>query len=187
MKPVLGLDPGTQTGWAVCLEQDCIIVSGVELFAAVADQGYGAMFAALRRFLADLRRAQGPFAGIAYELPFLRGPIASRILWGMAAHVQERCAMWRCRPLPVNTMTLKKFATGSGKVGKEEMIKAAAAFAPRMIGLERSYVLGEHEADAIHVARWGWAQLQKDAGVQPSFGCDPTRVSEPQFERDPSN
>jgi Holliday junction resolvasome RuvABC endonuclease subunit len=168
MKAVLGIDPGTSTGWAVCRGAydtdklwyaDRIIASGVAALHGVADKGYGAMFVAFRALLQNLQRNHGPFAAIAYELPFLRGPVASRILWGMAAHVQERCAMWRCCPLPVNTMTLKKFATGSGKAGKPEMIDAA--WKTKCASGHPLEVPGEHEADAIHVARWGWAQLQK--------------------------
>lgn len=173
---VLGLDPGTQLGWAVCATRESIIASGVESFAAAADRSYGAAFAALRRFLNEQRRALGPFAAVAYELPFLRGPLTTRLLWGMAAHVQERCAVWRCRPLAVNTMTLKKFATGSGKADKAAMIRAAQClttvhvpgtiaeiFQRETLVKKKSliaiHLMSEHEADAIHVARWGWEQL----------------------------
>ena len=157
---VLGIDPGTQLGWAVCTHDGRIVMSGVESFTDVANKGYGAMFVAFRALLRNLQRNHGPFAAIAYELPFMRGPVPSRILWGMAAHTQERCAMWRCRPLPVNTMTLKKFATGSGKADKAQMISAAWL----VLGEQHAPQLSEHEADAIHVARWGVAQLNDRGG-----------------------
>jgi Holliday junction resolvasome RuvABC endonuclease subunit len=115
------------------------------------------MFVAFRRFLEHVRREHGSrthgFAAVAYELPFARGSITSRILWGMAAHMQERAAVWGCRVLPVNTMTLKKFATGSGKAQKADMITMAQV----LMLSPHAAKLGEHEADAIHVARWGWA------------------------------
>jgi len=156
---VLGIDLGTNVGWAVCRDGK-IVASGVAAFHGVADKGYGAMFAAFRRFLAGVRRDHGPFAAIAYELPFHRGAITSRITGGMAAHIMERAYAWRCRALPVQTMTLKKAATGSGKAGKPEMIEAAWKIKCRSgHPLE---VPGEHEADAIHVARWGDAVVRKE-------------------------
>lgn len=162
---ILGLDLGTQTGWAVVTGADRILASGVESFADVADRGYGAMFVAFRALLRNLRRNHGPFGAVAYELPFLRGSFTSRITWGMAAHVQERCAAWRCRPLSVNTMTLKKFATGSGKAGKPEMIESASKFLRIQNACPISLVpMSEHEADAIHVARWGAAHLADFGG-----------------------
>jgi Holliday junction resolvasome RuvABC endonuclease subunit len=173
---VVGLDPGTHTGWAVCRDGR-IVASGTLDLSPWAARGYGAMFGAFRLWLGRLRREQlhedydGTYvlnkshrlAAIAYELPFHRGAITSRITGGLAAHVLERAAAWRCKALPVQTMTLKKFATGSGKAGKDQMINRAREVL--LPGESAEFIsarglLDEHEADAIHVARWGWGQLK---------------------------
>lgn len=158
MNTVLGLDPGTNTGWAIARD-GLIVESGTRSFQHAADQSFGVMFIAFRKFLAEMRQEYGPLMAIAYELPFTGygAAITGRITTGMGAHVLERCATWRCRPLPVNTMTLKKFATGSGKATKPEMIEAAQRVLASRCGVP---TLTEHEADAIHIARWGLQQLR---------------------------
>lgn len=168
MNTVLGLDPGTYTGWAIArggYDKDKlwyttrIVESGTRSFQHAADQSFGMMFIAFRKFLTELQREHGPFAAIAYELPFsgYGAAITGRITTGMGAHILERCATWRCRPLPVNVNTLKKFATGDGRADKALMIRAARD----CLKAVPPPTLTEHEADAIHIARWGAAHMQQ--------------------------
>jgi Holliday junction resolvasome RuvABC endonuclease subunit len=152
---VLGVDPGTQTGWAI-VRDGKVLGSNTVSFSAYADKGYGAMFVVFRAFLTWAQDRYGPLTAIAYELPFSRGAFTTRITTGMAAHVQERCAAWQCIPIPVNTMTLKKFATGSGKAKKPEMMLASYQY---LTPKRDAQTVSEHEADAIHIARWGYRFL----------------------------
>jgi Holliday junction resolvasome RuvABC endonuclease subunit len=157
-KVVLGIDPGTQTGWALCQDGQ-IINSGVISFDKIASKGYGAMFAAFRHWLRDFHTDYKLLA-IAYELPFHRGAITSRITGGMAAHIMERAYTWRCKSLAVQTLSLKKFATGSGKSDKIMMIAAAKKY------IQGDREISEHEADAVHIAMFAYASLKGEKFVR---------------------
>jgi Holliday junction resolvasome RuvABC endonuclease subunit len=67
----------------------------------------------------------------------------------MAAHLMELAHHWGEPCVAVHTGTLKKFATGSGRATKIEMMAATIQHRGRDIG-----EIGEHEADAILVALW---------------------------------
>ncbi len=186
-RPILGLDPGTNTGWAVC-DGGRIIRSGVWSFAQDRDMRFGTMFRKFRLHLDAVQKAYGPLCTVAYELPFRRGAIPTRILMGLIAHVQERVACWKCKELPVNNKTLKKFATGNGDAQKPEMIHRAMIATMGSGGSQKfrevvgdeNYRLGsvftltkkmlaqllmsEHEADAIHVALWAWEHVSATKG-----------------------
>lgn len=84
---------------------------------------------------------------LAFEEPmFFRGS-GGTFLTGLQLIVEKVCEDVQLPYVSVAVPTLKKFATGSGKAKKPEMIAAAEA------QLNRTG-LSEHEADAYHVARW---------------------------------
>lgn len=78
---------------------------------------------------------------VVYERPFARGLHATRMLWGMAGVVEAWAADNGLPVLDVLPTTIKKWATGSGKATKRDMIAKAAA-----LGYPG---LNEHEADAL--------------------------------------
>lgn len=90
---------------------------------------------------------------VIYETPFARGRDATRSLWGTAGLIE---AIASSRNLPVvdaAVPTIKKFATGSGRGSKEEMIAAAKGF-----GYKGD---NEHEADAVCLLRYAEANLER--------------------------
>ena len=82
---------------------------------------------------------------VVYERPFARGADATRCLWGLAGIVEAAATRAGMAVLDVDVLTLKRFATGSTKATKEQMIEAA-----QLMGYTGD---NEHEADA-------WCLLQ---------------------------
>jgi len=139
-KNILALDLGTKTGWAtnICeLEGEQYIVnvnhatnSGVQIFDGEIS---GWKFYAFKQWL-DARLSEYQIEHIVYEETFSVSAYASRVLHGFMAMVQyayaERYppsikkANERITLSTVHPMTLKKFATGTGKAKKEHMKKA---------------------------------------------------------------
>jgi len=80
---------------------------------------------------------------VIYEMPHMRGGYASDLLIGLMTVVRMVCLEHDILYMSVHSGTLKKFATGSGKASKEEMIIAA----------ERTYgkVADDNQADALHL------------------------------------
>jgi Holliday junction resolvasome RuvABC endonuclease subunit len=89
------------------------------------------------------------FDAIAFEETFARGAAKLRL-----DSMQTICAL-HCieRGLPwarISASGLKKYATGSGKCGKDQMIEAAKQFFPEIADQEITH----DEADAICVLAW---------------------------------
>ena len=62
---------------------------------------------------------------IAYEQAHHRGGAATAVCVGLVTEVQAFAAERNIELMPVHTATLKKFATGSGRANKIDMIQAA--------------------------------------------------------------
>lgn len=91
---------------------------------------------------------------IFYERPFARGQAATRMLWGIAGHLEAFAA---ARDLPVVDMppsTIKKHVTGDGAASKALMLEAARRF-----GYDGN---NEHEADAICALVYAEHHIEKD-------------------------
>ncbi len=136
---ILALDLGATTGWAV-VEYGKATEWGEDTFEGNRPR----RFRNFRNWLIYRIKYHEPDT-VIYERPFCRGLHATRSLWGMAGVVEEvvvDCAA--C--LDIVPTTLKKWATGSGRASKQDMIAAAYALAPCLLYHVK---LGEHEADAI--------------------------------------
>ena len=145
---VLGLDPASKCGWAVAGYK---IHSGVwTLWDTKADKGEAKGVRYLR--LLECQEAVQDTASldlIVYEQAHHRGAAATEYAYGYATHVQSFCARHNIPFAKVHSGTVKKFATGSGKASKEEMVEAARA---RWSGFEPET---DDEADARFIALWG--------------------------------
>lgn len=101
---------------------------------------------------------------IAYEMPHHRGGAATRVLVGLAMHVESFGAKHGIPVFNIHSATIKKFVTGSGKAKKPEMIATVMERWPELAGDpkqnmtgrsaevtkgRRGTVLEEDEADAI--------------------------------------
>ena len=138
---ILALDLGATTGWAI-IEDGKVSMYGERYFG-----GHRALrFRLFKLWLLDELQIHDPDT-IIFERPFCRGLHATRSLWGMAGVVEEvvvDCAA--C--LDIVPSTLKKWATGSGRASKDDMIFTAV----RLVHPPQSGPwpeMGEHEADAI--------------------------------------
>ncbi len=147
---VLGLDCAIKTGW--CLwGDDGHKESGVANFKVYQERvrgkiSNGGLFVALRNFVFhEMPEAKM----VAVEQAHHRGGYATRLCVGMTTAVEVACFQrYLSPPLWIHTLTLKKYATGSGRAEKADMIAAAE----RLIG--RS-VEDDNEADAVFIAKWG--------------------------------
>jgi len=153
---ILALDMATKTGWAYMKNGD-IIESGVQDFTKGRGETNGLMFWRFRKWLAELGSSMNPDL-IAYERAHFRGGPATEIGVGMQTRAQEAAAKLEIPCAPIHTGTLKKFATGKGNAGKEEM----SAEAEKCIGRTP---LDDNEADAVMIAVW--ASTQYDFDVIP--------------------
>ncbi len=137
---ILALDLGATTGWAV-VHDGKVLNQGETHFP-------GTRAERLWKFQDWYHRLLHEFTPdvVIFERPFCRGLHATRSLWGMAGVAEAETHGQGVTSLDIVPSTLKKWATGSGKASKGDMIVAATKL------LTGSYInvdLREHEADAI--------------------------------------
>jgi hypothetical protein len=111
----------------------------------------GRRFALWRSWL--LTHAPADADTFIYERPFSRGQDATRCGWGYAAVIEEIADIKGAALLDVTPAEIKKWATGSGKASKEEMIASA-----QIMGYGGD---NEHEADAYLLLRFAETTLKK--------------------------
>jgi Holliday junction resolvasome RuvABC endonuclease subunit len=144
---ILGLDMATKTGWCI-LQDGQVIASGVQDFSKRRGESNGILFLRFRKWLLDLLNTvpEKPMV-IAYEGAHFRGGAPTEVCVGLQTHCQSIAAELGIESTRVHTMTLKKYACGTGKANKVAMMKIAARF----LGREP---IDDNEADAVHLARW---------------------------------
>lgn len=164
---ILGIDPGTKTGWAICVEGK-IVESGVQTFDLGRGESPGMRFLRFRQWLRQVTPVQ-LWANtdqhiLAYERAHHRGGAATEIGVGFCTRIQEFAAEQGYESMPVHTATLKKWATGSGRADKSVMIAAAMERILKNLctheipsGRRAPEALGDDEADAILIALWAWS------------------------------
>lgn len=150
----IGLDLALTTGYAIGVDGK-VFESGVIDWRTFRKGGHnGYVFLALWGWL----RAHLPnddSLQLVFEVAHHRGGPATRLGIGWQTTVLHFAARYNLPdPLGVPTMTLKKFATGSGKAGKNNMI----AYARNIIG---RVPVDDNEADAVAVCMWGMDKKEK--------------------------
>ena len=139
---ILALDLATKTGWAVYGSHitDKKVVSGVQVFDVKRGESPGMRFLRCRSFLNELFDMARPNV-IVYEQAHHRGGAATRCGVGLVTVVLEFAAQHKIATMSVHSATLKKWATGSGRANKGDMIKTC---------ISRGYQpQDDNEADAI--------------------------------------
>ena len=143
---ILALDLGSSTGWALHGREGAVS-SGVQTFRPNRFEGGGMAFLRFNHWLSELNDAAGPIGAAFFEeVRAHRGTLAAHIYGGFMAHL-EAWAEFRNVPyegVPVGT--IKKFATGKGNAGKEEVIAAV-----RRMGHAPA---DDNEADALALLEW---------------------------------
>ena len=139
MKPMLALDLGTTTGFAVGLP-DNLITGTWDLKPSRGDGG-GMRFVKFRARLNELYAATG-FSIVFYEeVRKHRGTAAAHVYGGLQAVLTEWCEAMNAPYEGVPVQTIKKFATGKGNADKG----AVKAYV-RTLGYAPA---DDNEADAI--------------------------------------
>ena len=150
---ILGIDQATHTGYAVIAESGDIIVSGTKTFS----KSVGARLQEFEEWFDDLLREHAPIM-VVYEKPHFRGYDSTVSCVGLVAEMLK-CSTATGTPLHgVHSATLKSFATGYGRASKEDMTSAANQATHTKLNAKDN----NDEADAIHLARYGWEVLTKE-------------------------
>ena len=118
---VLALDLATVTGWASNNPRQ----SGTYTFDVKRGESPGMRFLRCNNWLKEIYELLKPLEVIAYEQAHHRGGAATACCVGLVATVQAFAAEKGIELMPIHTATLKKFATGSGRASKDDMITAA--------------------------------------------------------------
>lgn len=148
MKYYIGIDPGTQCGWAVLDENGNRLASGTWDLSSRRHEGGGMRYVRLQSHLRELFDAYHPAVVFYEEVRRHLGTDAAHVYGGIVSHIAAFCE-GRTTPysgIPVGTV--KKYATGKGNAQKDAMIAATVARWPDWRG-------DDNEADAIWVALAG--------------------------------
>jgi len=147
---ILALDMATQTGYAA---NTAPWMSGSVCFPVKRGESPGMRFLRFRRWLHEtLETMMGDIDVICYEQAHHRGGAATAVCVGMVAILQTFAAECGFELLTVHTATLKKYATGSGRASKDDMVKAAEErFDKKMFD--------DNEADALFILAWAIDEL----------------------------
>jgi Holliday junction resolvasome RuvABC endonuclease subunit len=124
---ILALDCATRTGWATLI--DGRIESGVQDFTRKRGESTGMIFLRFTSWLAGLEdvavlsNTKRNFDLVVYEQAHHQGGAATEICVGLTTRAQEFATRIGAEYMPVKTTVLKKWATGRGNAGKEEMMR----------------------------------------------------------------
>lgn len=146
MSTVLGLDQATSTGYAIADDTGKILASGHIKFSGDRGEKFLAFYRWLEKIVFDYNPDM-----IAHERPHFRGDAATELCVGFCALINMVATEHGLPVHAVQSMVLKKWATGNGRAEKEDMTKAAQAFVEKKLEVKKD----NDEADAIHIARWG--------------------------------
>ena len=143
---VLGVDPGTKTGWAIAVDGDVIKASGTERLRTKGPEG--TRYSQLSNFL-NVVFDSWPISVVAVEdVRRHLGTRAAHVYGGLRAVIALEALRRGIEVIPIPVGTVKKRATGRGNADKAAMIKAATA-------LLRRPPTDDNEADAVFVALCG--------------------------------
>jgi Holliday junction resolvasome RuvABC endonuclease subunit len=143
---ILALDLGTHTGWALTT-RDGSITSGTEHFKPQRFEGGGMRYLRFKRWLAEIKQcSDGIDTVFMEEVRRHAGVDAAHAYGGFLATLTSWCEHHQIPYQGVPVGTIKKFATGRGNAGKDEMIVAMR---------ERGHaVTDDNEADALAILHW---------------------------------
>jgi Holliday junction resolvasome RuvABC endonuclease subunit len=149
---ILALDFGCKTGWASLTSG--FVESGVQEFNLERGESPGMRFLRFNVWLDRMIQIVQPKI-VVYERAHHRGGWATELLIGMITRLQEKCAAERVEYSPVHSSTLKKFATGSGRSDKTQMIKACIKRFPGNPPID------DNEADALLLLAYAREKLDE--------------------------
>lgn len=129
---LLALDLGTTTGWALSPDAGSVI-TGTWNNKGGRFEGGGMRYVRFRGHLDEFHKA-APIGMVVFEeVRRHRGTDAAHVYGGMLATLTAWCEANNSPYEGVPVQTIKRFATGKGNAGKDEVIAAmiALGYAPR--------------------------------------------------------
>lgn len=153
--PVLALDLGTTTGWAMCVS-DGAIVSGTVSFRPSRYDGGGIRYLRFRGWLDRLASDAGGLAAIYFEEVRRHiGTDAAHLYGGFLATLTAWCELRSIAYQGVPVGTVKRHVAGKGNADKAAVMAAirARGFAPA----------DDNEADALAILFWA---METNGGVR---------------------
>lgn len=106
----------------------------------------------IHKWLVSFLISPGSVDAVVFERPFARGQGATRMLWGIAGIIEAVAHESGVAVIDLPPASIKKWATGSGKASKEDMLDAA-----RGMGYIGS---NEHEADAYCLLQYALSKIK---------------------------
>jgi len=159
---ILALDCATKCGFATLINGR--IESGVQDFTKKRGESNGLVFMRFNAWLDKMNQMSGTadfvrdgFGLVVFELAHHRGGAATNLCVGMTTRVEEFAHRIGAECMPIHTATLKKFATGSGRAGKELMIEAFEAATYRR-------AVDDNEADAYFLLKFAMNEFNITEG-----------------------
>lgn len=158
--PVLALDLATKTGWALS-DRNGRITSGVQEFDLKRGESKGMRFLRFRKWLKDILRlgelgvkfSETSPGLIAWEMAHHRGSHATELCVGLVTDAMAEAALFGLEHTSIHSASLKKFATGSGKASKEDMILKAKEFYPNV------EIIDDNHADALLLLKYAMSEI----------------------------
>ena len=150
---ILALDQATKTGFAVVKYTGEVVCSGVWELADPKRSGEsrGMRYVRFRQYLTEMF-IRHDVDLVVHEQTLLRGGAATEIANGLKALILEASVVNGAEVTCVHTSELKKFATGSGKADKVEMVAACR----KLTSVEPK---DDNEADAVLIGLWAAAKF----------------------------
>ena len=144
---ILGIDPGTNCGWALLDPKGARIMSGTWDLKPRRHEGGGMRYLRVRRLLAEILATPAGVMAVGYEeVRRHAGTDAAHVYGGIVAVISSVCEE-RCVPyMAIPVGTVKKTATGRGNADKLAMIEAA------MGKWALATITDDNEADALWIA-----------------------------------
>jgi len=122
---ILGIDPGSMTGYAVRHSPETWD-SGTWDLSARRHEGGGMRFLRLRKYLVELLDSTKPDVVAYEEVRRHLGTDAAHVYGGCVAVISSECEARSIPYLGIPVATVKKLATGKGNADKEAMLAAGA-------------------------------------------------------------
>ena len=154
---ILALDLGTTTGWAL-RGIDGHITSGSERFKPQRFEGGGKRYLRFKRWLVEIKQSCDGIDCLYFEEVRRHvGVDAAHAYGGFLATLTAWCEHHQIPYQGVPVGTIKKYATGKGNAGKEDVIAAIRARGHDPVD--------ENEADALALLHWAIEQhaLEREA------------------------
>jgi Holliday junction resolvasome RuvABC endonuclease subunit len=136
---IFALDLGIKTGWALICNG--LVKSGGVNFATTKLAGYGLRFLNFRNWLAEMLGKHGVELVVFEDVRAHAGVFAAHAYGGFMAQLASVCEEQRVQYRGFGVKTIKKFITGSGNAGKQDVIEALQTKGYRPVD--------DNEADAI--------------------------------------